>query len=100
MISYLGILFGLAVDIKMLCARTVRPVHTTMCAALLQRGMAGHSKWKTIKHAKSSNDQKRAALFTKIGREIMSSARLCAGDLANPRLASAIAKAKVDLVCN
>jgi YebC/PmpR family DNA-binding regulatory protein len=37
--------------------------------------MSGHSKWATIKRAKSANDAKRGALFTRLGREIMVAAR-------------------------
>ncbi len=37
--------------------------------------MSGHSKWATIKRAKSANDAKRGALFTRLGREIMIAAR-------------------------
>ena len=32
--------------------------------------MAGHSKWANIKHKKEKTDAQRAAVFTKIGREI------------------------------
>ncbi|XP_060648063.1 probable transcriptional regulatory protein TTE1135 isoform X1 [Drosophila nasuta] len=34
------------------------------------RGMAGHSKWANIKHIKAQKDGQRAALFTKISRQI------------------------------
>lgn len=34
------------------------------------RGMAGHSKWANIKHIKAQKDGLRAALFTKIARQI------------------------------
>jgi YebC/PmpR family DNA-binding regulatory protein len=37
--------------------------------------MSGHSKWATIKRAKSANDAKRGALFTRLGREIMVAVR-------------------------
>ena len=32
--------------------------------------MAGHSKWKQIKHYKAATDAKRGAMFTKLIREI------------------------------
>ena len=61
--------------------------------------MAGHSKWKQIKHYKAATDAKRGALFTKLIREITMAAKLGGGDPAgNPRLRTAIeaAKARVD----
>ncbi len=58
--------------------------------------MAGHSKWKQIKRAKGITDQKRGALFTKLGREITIAAK--AGGSGDPdtnfRLRMAIQKAK------
>lgn len=54
--------------------------------------MAGHSKWANIKHRKSAQDAKRGKLFTKLIREITTSARISA-DLNNPRLRAAIDKA-------
>ncbi len=42
--------------------------------------MSGHSKWSTIKHKKGAADQKRGALFTKLTREIIISARSGGGD--------------------
>jgi YebC/PmpR family DNA-binding regulatory protein len=57
--------------------------------------MAGHSKWKQIKHYKAAADAKRGALFTKLIREITVSARQGGGDPAgNPRLRTAIDAAK------
>ena len=35
--------------------------------------MSGHSKWSTIKRKKEKTDNARAKVFTKIGREIVSS---------------------------
>ena len=37
--------------------------------------MAGHSKWKQIKHYKAATDAKRGALFTKLIREITIAAK-------------------------
>ena len=37
--------------------------------------MAGHSKWKQIKHYKAATDAKRGALFTKLIREITMAAK-------------------------
>jgi YebC/PmpR family DNA-binding regulatory protein len=57
--------------------------------------MAGHSKWKQIKHYKAAADAKRSAQFTKLIREITVAAKLGGGDPAgNPRLRTAIDAAK------
>ena len=53
--------------------------------------MAGHSKWKQIKHKKAVTDAKRGAKFTKLIKEITVAARQGGGDPAgNPRLRTAI----------
>ena len=57
--------------------------------------MAGHSKWKQIKHYKAATDKKRGALFTRLIREITMAAKLGGGDPGgNPRLRTAIENAK------
>ncbi len=57
--------------------------------------MAGHSKWKQIKHYKAATDKKRGALFTKLIREITVAAKIGGGDPeGNPRLRTAIDNAK------
>jgi YebC/PmpR family DNA-binding regulatory protein len=57
--------------------------------------MAGHSKWKQIKHYKAATDAKRGALFTKLIREITMAAKLGGGDPGgNARLRTAIDAAK------
>jgi YebC/PmpR family DNA-binding regulatory protein len=57
--------------------------------------MAGHSKWKQIKHYKAATDAKRGALFTKLIREITVAARFGGGDLGgNPRLRTAVDNAR------
>ena len=57
--------------------------------------MAGHSKWKQIKHYKAATDAKRGAKFTKLIREITVAAKAGGGDPAgNPRLRTAIDTAK------
>ena len=57
--------------------------------------MAGHSKWKQIKHYKAATDAKRGALFTKLIREITVAARLGGGDPGgNARLRTAIDTAR------
>jgi YebC/PmpR family DNA-binding regulatory protein len=57
--------------------------------------MAGHSKWKQIKHYKAATDAKRGALFTKLIREITIAAKFGGGDPGgNARLRTAIEAAK------
>jgi YebC/PmpR family DNA-binding regulatory protein len=57
--------------------------------------VAGHSKWKQIKHYKAATDAKRGAQFTKLIREITMAAKLGGGDPGgNPRLRTAIDAAK------
>lgn len=56
--------------------------------------MAGHSKWANIKHRKTAQDARRGKLFTKLIREITTSARVGGAELdSNPRLRTAVAKA-------
>lgn len=55
--------------------------------------MAGHSKWANIKHRKGAQDAKRGKLFTKLIREITTSARISSDPSSNPRLRTAIDKA-------
>ncbi|TFH38820.1 MAG: YebC/PmpR family DNA-binding transcriptional regulator [Chrysiogenales bacterium] len=63
--------------------------------------MSGHSKWATIKRKKGAVDAKRGALFTKIIREITVAAKAGGDDLnANPRLRTAVAKAKANNMPN
>ena len=54
--------------------------------------MAGHSKWKQIKHKKAITDAKRAQAWTKLIREITVAARVGGGGDpgGNPRLRTAI----------
>ena len=57
--------------------------------------MAGHSKWKQIKRKKAVTDNKRAANWTKLIREITVAAKAGGGDPAgNPRLRLAIDTAR------
>jgi len=59
--------------------------------------MAGHSKWKQIKHYKAATDKKRGALFTKLIREITVAAKSGGGDPnGNARLRTAIDTAKAN----
>jgi YebC/PmpR family DNA-binding regulatory protein len=62
---------------------------------MLGGAMAGHSKWKQIKHKKAALDAKRGAKFTKLIKEITIAARQGGGDPAgNARLRTAIEAAK------
>src|SRR4029078_10835102 len=57
--------------------------------------MAGHSKWKQIKHYKAAADAKRGAQFTKLIPEITMAAKMGGGDPGgNPRLRTAIDTAR------
>jgi YebC/PmpR family DNA-binding regulatory protein len=57
--------------------------------------MAGHSKWKNIKHYKAAADARRGAIFTKLIREITVAAKSGGGDPSgNPRLRLAIETAR------
>ena len=57
--------------------------------------MSGHSKWATIKRAKSVTDDKRGAIFTKLGNIITVASREKGGDPnSNPSLRMAVDKAR------
>lgn len=57
--------------------------------------MAGHSKFKNIQHRKGAQDKKRAKVFTKLVKEIITSAKMGGIDpISNPRLRSAISAAR------
>ena len=57
--------------------------------------MSGHSKWSSIKRKKAVTDQKRAAAWGKIIREITVAAKMGGGDpLGNPRLRLAMDNAR------
>ena len=57
--------------------------------------MAGHSKWKQIKHKKAATDNRRSAVWAKCIREITVAAKAAGGDPGgNPRLRTAIDAAR------
>ena len=56
--------------------------------------MSGHSKWHNIQAKKGKTDAARAALFTKIGRELAVAAKGNPNPDTNSKLADVIAKAK------
>ncbi len=57
--------------------------------------MAGHSKFKNIQHRKGAQDKKRAKIFTKLVREIITAAKFGVDPGHNPRLRTAISAARV-----
>ncbi len=59
--------------------------------------MSGHSKWKTIKHAKGVQDAKRGAIFSRVSKDIIIATQLGGGpDIKfNTYLRIAVEKAKV-----
>jgi transcriptional/translational regulatory protein YebC/TACO1 len=56
--------------------------------------MAGHSKWKQIKHKKAAADAKRGALFAKHARAITAAVRAASGNLDSPNVVTHIERAK------
>jgi YebC/PmpR family DNA-binding regulatory protein len=63
--------------------------------------MAGHSKWKQIKHKKAAADAKRGVAFAKLIKEITIAARQGGGDpTGNPRLRTAIDAARASNMPN
>ena len=59
--------------------------------------MSGHSKWSTIKRKKGAADAKRGAIFTRLAREIVLSARDGGSDVdSNFRLRLAVDKARAE----
>ena len=56
--------------------------------------MSGHSKWAQIKHQKGAADLKRGRLFSKLLKVIAVAAKTGSNPQFNPRLRSAIEKAK------
>ena len=62
--------------------------------------MSGHSKWSTIKRKKGAQDAKRGAIFTKIIREITIAAKDGGEPDSNPKLRTAVLKAKANNMPN
>ena len=56
--------------------------------------MAGHSKWKQIKHKKEVTDKRRGRVFSKLLRAIRIAAKNESNPDFNPRLRTAVEKAK------
>lgn len=57
--------------------------------------MSGHSKWANIKHRKGAADARKGRVFSRLGKEIMISARAGGSDVsANTRLRTALAAAR------
>lgn len=58
--------------------------------------MAGHSKWKQIKHKKAATDAKKSKVFSKLAQLISMEAKKCGGDINSPGLRLAISKARAE----
>lgn len=58
--------------------------------------MAGHSKWKQIKHKKAATDAKKSKVFSKLAQLIAMEAKKCGGDTNSPGLRTAIQKARAE----
>lgn len=56
--------------------------------------MAGHSKWKQIKHKKAATDAKKSKVFSKLAQLIAVEAKKANGDIHAPGLRTVIAKAR------
>ncbi len=63
--------------------------------------MAGHSKFKNIQHRKAAQDKKKAKVYTKYIRDIMTAARQGGGDItSNPNLRTLVDKARKENMTN
>lgn len=60
--------------------------------------MSGHNKWSQLKHQKGATDKKRGVLFSKLLAAITAAAKTEQDPNFNPRLRTAIEKAKENLV--
>jgi YebC/PmpR family DNA-binding regulatory protein len=60
--------------------------------------MAGHSKWKNIRHKKEATDQKRSRMFGKLLRAVTLAAQKGDDPAANPSLRAAIERARKESV--
>lgn len=58
--------------------------------------MAGHSKWKQIKHKKAASDAKKSKVFSKLAQLISVEAKKVNGDVNSPALRAAIDKARAE----
>src|SRR5450631_2463509 len=56
--------------------------------------MSGHNRWSKIKHKKGASDAKKSKVWTKLIKEITISARTGGDPTGNPRLRTAIDKAR------
>lgn len=62
--------------------------------------MAGHSKWKQIKHKKAASDAKKSKVFSKLTLLIGNEAKAAKGDRNAPNLRAAIEKARAENMPN
>ena len=56
--------------------------------------MSGHSKWSQIKHRKSATDAAKSRIFARFARLIAFESKKSRGNISDPSLAAAIARAK------
>jgi len=56
--------------------------------------MSGHNRWSKIKHKKGASDAKKSKVWTKVIKEITLSARSSGDVESNPRLRTAVDKAR------
>jgi len=78
----------------MLAGRCVMSRSVAPVMSVQSRSMAGHSKWKTIKHRKGAADAKRGKLFTKLGIKIASAARAGTDPETNAALAAVLQRCR------
>jgi YebC/PmpR family DNA-binding regulatory protein len=62
--------------------------------------MSGHNRWSKIKHKKGASDAKKSKVWTKLIKEITISARTGGDPTGNPRLRTAIDKARAQNMPN
>jgi YebC/PmpR family DNA-binding regulatory protein len=62
--------------------------------------MSGHNRWSKIKHKKGASDAKKSKVWTKLIKEITISARTGGDPAGNPRLRTAIDKARAQNMPN
>jgi YebC/PmpR family DNA-binding regulatory protein len=62
--------------------------------------MSGHNRWSKIKHAKAASDAKKSKGWTKLLKEIAVAAKGGGDPAGNPRLRTAIDKARADNIPN
>ncbi|MDP2593029.1 MAG: YebC/PmpR family DNA-binding transcriptional regulator [bacterium] len=62
--------------------------------------MAGHNKWKQIKHQKAKTDAHKSKVFSKFAKLITTEAKLANGNLNSPSLKAVVERAKAENMPN